>query len=284
MATLREYYLKDASRYLTANDTWELRRRDGSTIVQVLVKQHFDFEANAKYLSFYVPFSPESGASEDLLLQRWEEALRIGSGLYVATNFAGAGDTATIDTLQFTGRIFLYSERPMSAEDKEQLQSAARRRGHYLVLRGIDYQEARNRMEKPLAFICHDSRDKKDIAEPLAFELQGMMCPVWYDEFQLKVGDSLRESIERGIRECKKCILILTPNFLGNNRWTKREYDSIFTREMVEEKKVILPVWSGVGPQDLYQYSPILADRVAANWSLGKTAVARRLLAAITVP
>jgi hypothetical protein len=40
------------------------------------------------------------------------------------------------------------------------------------------------------------------------------MITVWYDEFSLKVGDSLRESIEKGIKECKKCILILTQNYL----------------------------------------------------------------------
>ena len=92
------------------------------------------------------------------------------------------------------------------------------------------------------------------------------------------------ESIEKGLKECSKCILVLTPNFLGNKGWTRREYDSIFTRELVEKQKVILPVWNEISPEDVYQYSPILADRVAVQWSLGKEEVARKLLNAINAP
>ena len=142
----------------------------------------------------------------------------------------------------------------------------------------------RNKWEKPRGFISHDSRDKEAIAEPLAVQMSQIMCPVWYDQFALKVGDSLRESIEKGLKECRKCILVLTPNFLKNGGWTKLEYDSIFTREIVEQRRVILPVWDQVTADDVYQYSPILADRVAAQWSDGVEEVARKLLAAIDAP
>jgi hypothetical protein len=83
------------------------------------------------------------------------------------------------------------------------------------------------------------------------------------------------------MQECPKCILILTPNFLNNGGWTKIEYDSIFTRELVERQKVILPVWHNVNAADVYKYSPILADRVAAQWSDGAEETARKLFRAI---
>jgi predicted nucleotide-binding protein len=89
-------------------------------------------------------------------------------------------------------------------------------------------------MGKPRAFISHDSRDKTSIAEPIALQLMKFMCTVWYDEFSLHVGDSLSESIEKGLKECRKCILVLTPNFLSDEGWSKREYDSIFTRRETE--------------------------------------------------
>ena len=139
----------------------------------------------------------------------------------------------------------------------------------------------RSKWEKPRAFISHDSRDNTSIAEPIALQLQKFMCPVWYDQYSLRVGDSLRESIERGLKECSKCILVLTPNFLSNKGWSKREYDSIFTREVVEKQRVILPVWHEISAEDVYNYSPILADRVAVQWSLGVEEVARKLLQAI---
>jgi hypothetical protein len=94
--------------------------------------------------------------------------------------------------------------------------------GHSLTFRSTEYVADRNKRERPRAFIAHDSRDKTEIAQPLAIELAKLMCPVWYDEFTLRVGDSLRESIESGLRECPKCILVLTPNFLSNEGWSKR--------------------------------------------------------------
>jgi len=97
--------------------------------------------------------------------------------------------------------------------------------------------------------------------------LEERNCPVWYADFSLRVGDSLRESIERGLQETRKCILILTPNFLNNEGWTKREFNSVFTREILEKRNVILPVWHEVSQQQVYDYSPGLADKYALPWS-----------------
>ena len=131
---------------------------------------------------------------------------------------------------------------------------------------------------KPLAFISHDSRDRDTIGKPLVEELLKFPgCTVWYDEYSLKVGDNLRESIEKGLRECKKCVLLLTRNYLVNGGWTKAEFDSIFTRDLVEQGNVILPIWCDVSRDDIYSYSPNLANRVAAQWSKGPTEVARQI-------
>lgn len=49
------------------------------------------------------------------------------------------------------------------------------------------------------AFICHASEDKESFVRPLAKELRKKGLRVWYDEFTLKLGDSLRRSIDRGL-------------------------------------------------------------------------------------
>ena len=102
------------------------------------------------------------------------------------------------------------------------------------------YAKRRSLYEKPLAFVSYDSRDR-EVAQKIAAGLQRMMCPVWYDQYSLKVGDNLRDSIERGLKECRKCVLVLSANFLSNKGWTKREFDSVFTREILEEKHLVLP-------------------------------------------
>jgi hypothetical protein len=138
----------------------------------------------------------------------------------------------------------------------------------------------RSKHETPLAFISHDSEDK-EIAKKIAIGLQKMICPVWYDEFQLKVGDNLREKIEKGLKECKKCVLILSRNFFSNNGWTKKEYDSIFTREIVEERKLILPVWHEVTKKEIFEYSPNLLNVKGINWTIGEDEVCRQLFMSI---
>lgn len=136
------------------------------------------------------------------------------------------------------------------------------------------------RREQPRAFICHDSRDKSKVARPIAHRLAALTCPVWYDEFSLQVGDRLRESIEAGLKQAGKCILIISPRFLSNDSWSKTEFDSIFTRELMERNDILLPVWVGVTPRQVFAYSPALANRVGIRWSLGVDEVVRQLHAA----
>jgi hypothetical protein len=107
------------------------------------------------------------------------------------------------------------------------------------------------------------------------------MCPVWYDDFSMEVGQSLRESVEKGIKDCGFCILVLTPNFLKNGGWPKREYTMAFTKELVEDSAAILPVWHNVSRNDVYEYSPHLADRLGLRWSHGVEDVCWRLYRAI---
>jgi TIR domain len=99
---------------------------------------------------------------------------------------------------------------------------------------------------------------------------------------RLWVGANLRDSIENGLKTCKKCILILSPNFFANNGWTKKEFDSIFTREILEEKQLVLPVWHGVTKEMVYAYSPSLLNIKGLDWEkLGEEEVCRQLVVAL---
>jgi len=277
MASLYEYFKKDGSGNLTVQEQWKFSNVNGRNIEgEVIARLHYDFDAYAKYISFYVPNIEGVELPEAFLLNKIPEMLN-WSETKLAVSAGFLGDQTNARDLIFTGRVYLYSERVVPEGLRTKMIAEAKTLGHSLVFRSAEYSNMRNRWEKPRAFISHDSRDKKEIAEPLALELQKLMYSVWYDDFTLKVGDSLRESIEGGLKECPKCILILTPNFLSNEGWSKREYDSIFTRELVEGQRVILPVWSGVTTEDVYKYSPILADRLAVQWSKGVEEVARKL-------
>jgi hypothetical protein len=281
MASLYEYFVKDGAQNLTMHRTWQLSDAADSTKVgEITARLHCDFEANAKYVSFYIPDIPGVECPEATLLDKVAEILKLPE-TEVAVQRGSYGETHDARELAFTGQIYFYSERPVPAELKKRMEAETKPVGHRLSFRDAEYAKERNKWEKPRAFISYDSRDRQTIAEPLALQMYKSMCPVWYDQFALKIGDGLRERIESGLRECPKCILVLTPNFLKNNGWTKREYDSIFTRELVETQRLILPVWDQITAADVYQYSPILADRLAAQWSSGVEEVARKLVGAM---
>jgi poly-D-alanine transfer protein DltD len=108
-----------------------------------------------------------------------------------------------------------------------------------------------------------------------------LLCSVWYDEFSLVAGDSLRENIEKGLKDAKKCVVILSPNFFSNGGWSKAEFDSIYTREIHEKKNVILPVWHNVDKNEVYEYCPRLVDRFALSSSIGIKKLAKELVKAI---
>jgi len=174
-------------------------------------------------------------------------------------------------------RIFIYSETQLSDEDVMKLKEEGRKLGHEVQFRSQTHAMMRSRQDKPLAFISYDSRDR-NIAQSIAIGLQRLMCSVWYDEFSLKVGDNLRDSIERGLKECRKCVLILSQNFFSNGGWTKKEFDSVFTREVLEKSQLILPIWSGIEKQ----HSPSLLNVKGLDWNqLGQDEVCRRLYLAI---
>jgi hypothetical protein len=67
------------------------------------------------------------------------------------------------------------------------------------------------------AFISHASEDKKALVRPLAKALGAMGYRIWFDEFELKVGDSLRQSIDRGLANSRFGIVILSRAFFAKN-------------------------------------------------------------------
>ena len=126
------------------------------------------------------------------------------------------------------------------------------------------------------AFISHASEDKDDVARPLAEALQSRGLRIWFDESALRAGDSLRRSIDAGLRLSHFGVVILSPAFI-TKQWPQSELDGLFAREM-RGKKVIVPIWHRLGIDEVLSYSPMLADRVALFLSSGLDYVADRLL------
>jgi len=128
-------------------------------------------------------------------------------------------------------------------------------------------------------FICHASEDKEEIVRPLVKALISAGFQVWYDEFTLTIGDSLRRSIDRGLARSKYGLVILSPNFFAKN-WPQDELDGLAAKER-GGKKVILPVWHGIDREEVLKFSPTLADRLAVSTKKGIENVVEEVLRAV---
>lgn len=115
-------------------------------------------------------------------------------------------------------------------------------------------------------FISHASEDKEDCVRPLARELSALGLKVWYDEFELKLGDSLRRSIDRGIATSRCGIAVVSHSFIAKN-WTQYEFDGLVSR-MVSGEVAVIPVLFNVDRKDVRSFSPTLADRVGVVFRL----------------
>ena len=116
--------------------------------------------------------------------------------------------------------------------------------------------------EKPYdAFISHASEDKEDFVRPLANVLTELGAKIWYDEFTLQIGRSLSRSIDKGLTSSQFGIIVLSKQFFAKD-WTEYELKSLNAKELGRDD-VILPIWHGVTREDVLQYSPYLADKLA---------------------
>lgn len=112
-------------------------------------------------------------------------------------------------------------------------------------------------------FISHATEDKEELVRPLANELLSLGIRVWYDEFTLRLGDSLRRKIDAGLANSRFGVVVLSHAFFAKN-WPQYELDGLVTREMTGQQ-IILPLWHRITKNEVIAKSPSLADKVARN-------------------
>ena len=64
-------------------------------------------------------------------------------------------------------------------------------------------------------FISHATEDKDSVVRPLAHALRDGGLSVWYDEFELRIGDSLRRKIDTGLAKSRFGVVVLSRSFFG---------------------------------------------------------------------
>lgn len=108
-------------------------------------------------------------------------------------------------------------------------------------------------------FISHASEDKDEVVRPLAHALKEEGLRVWYDKFELRIGDSLRRKIDIGLSKSRFGIVVLSHNFIKKG-WTNYELDGIITKANTGEQ-VVLPIWHNITKKEVIDFSPSLSGR-----------------------
>ncbi len=272
MPTLLEYFNNDfkdlsldSDRTITIQKLNEAREIISAETVIIKRRVKQDHNSSCRLFTFYIPERVDTLSLMGSILDKLDDHKKEAEGVESIGSYQNDVHAGTHKSV-FSNRLYFYIETPLTPEEIVRLDAYCKEKNIYLTVRSSEYINTRMKNEKPLAFISHDSRNKELIAKPLANGLSSRLCSVWYDEYSLKVGQSLRESIEDGIKNAKKCILILTKEFLTNPGWTKKEFNSIFTREMIFNERIVIPIWYDIKKEEVYDYSPSLADTVALIW------------------
>jgi len=126
------------------------------------------------------------------------------------------------------------------------------------LLRGLEDREFDT-------FVAHASEDKDQVARPLAEILKTDGLAVWFDEFEITIGDSITARINQGLARSRSGIVIISPAFF-QKRWPQSEVNGMVSL-MMDGRYTLLPVWHNVSKKEVSDYSPILGDLKAENTS-----------------
>lgn len=277
MTTIREYFDTDA-KALNAQSAWEVKNKDGSNSIIVIGKISYRIDEYIKYWSLYFPKNSTIDYIKYIISLQEVVQCHFEGEPSQTIGYVDNPEKYNLEDFQFTKRIYIYIDEVLTNEQMQEIGNHGKHFGFVIVLRDKKYAKDKSELAKPIAFISHDSRDKDDLVRELAKEMYSLACPIWYDEYTLKGGDNLRESIEKGLKEAKKCIVILSPNFLANEKWAKAEFETIFIREIHKKENIMIPVWHNVSEEAIYEYSPQLLNKVGLPSGIGVKELAKKLV------
>lgn len=110
----------------------------------------------------------------------------------------------------------------------------------------------------PNIFLCHRKPDA-ELVQRLAHELQALGHRIWFDEWEIGIGDSIVAEINKGLTGTHYLVLCYSAH--GPSDWTDKEWQSTLHRQLSGQAVKILPARISGG-----QPPAILADLKYADF------------------
>ncbi|MDN5204234.1 toll/interleukin-1 receptor domain-containing protein [Fulvivirgaceae bacterium BMA10] len=108
-------------------------------------------------------------------------------------------------------------------------------------------------------FISHSSIDKPFV-DKIVKDLTQRKIPVWYDKFDIKLGESIPDKINKGIRDSKYFIIVLSKNSVSS-KWVNEELNAALMKQINSKGTFVLPIVI-----EEIEIPPLLAHRSVADF------------------
>lgn len=124
------------------------------------------------------------------------------------------------------------------------------------------------RLGRPTAhvFVCHASEDKPT-ARLLAVRLKEIGSDVWFDEWEIQIGDSIVQKINEALGQVSHLVVLLSQHSV-EKPWVKREMSAALMQQLSQNEIRLLPV-----RLDDCEVPPIISDLKYAHLNAGLDSV-----------
>ena len=89
-------------------------------------------------------------------------------------------------------------------------------------------------------FLSHTSADKPFV-ERLARDLTRLGIEVWYDKYEIQVGESIFQRVSEGLGESEYFAIVLSPRAL-KSEWVRSELSAAWCKKMLDGSNAILSI------------------------------------------
>ena len=86
---------------------------------------------------------------------------------------------------------------------------------------------------------------------------------VWFDEFELRIGDNLVAKLNAGINTSRFGIIVLSVSFFSKH-WTKYELDML-EYLWVTENRILFPVWHNISEGEIRVHRASIANIIGIS-------------------
>jgi hypothetical protein len=112
----------------------------------------------------------------------------------------------------------------------------------------------------PHLFLSHSSKDRTWVSQ-LAEDLNLCGVDVWFDAWELRVGDDLHERIADAVDKSRFVAVVVTKHF-SESKWIRGEVHQALSREKGEDRTVVLPLLA-----DDVSVPPVLSTKKFLDFS-----------------